>query len=1256
MRALRSVLLLVLLTAALLSSLGALAQGSLRFIENRGQWPDVVTFRGEVPGATLWFERGALLMDHHDADAVARCHGAHAGKDALHASPVIRHHVLRMRFPNATAEAAVHGEELQPGHHNYFLGNDPARWASGAAAYAVVQLEEVAPGCHARFSGTVEGAKFDLMVQPGADPQALQWTYDGADRIELKDDALLIHTSIGIITERIPLAYQDIDGVRIPVHCSYTLHDGMAGVELGQHDPGHLLVIDPTLRFSTFSGSFSDNFGYTATFDQAGFLYSGSTAFGSLYPTTTGAYQTTWAGGNGQGAIPGTDVALTKYDTTGTFIVWSTLLGGSGDEMPHSLIVNNADELFVLGTTGSPNFPITAGAYDASFGGGSAIAPQGLGVSFPLGSDMFIARISNDGTQLLASTYLGGSANDGLNTAPALKFNYADEVRGEILLDANNNVLIVSCTQSTDYPVTANALQPTFAGGSHDGVITKLDASLTTLIQSTFLGGSGADALYSTSLADDGSIHVSGGTTSQNIPTTPGSVFPNYIGGPADGYTARISASGNALIAGTYWGSSGYDQAYFVELDQFGQVYLFGQTNAPAGQLVFNAPYNVPAGGQFISKFSPQLDVLELSSRFGNGDGTPDISPTAFLVDYCNKIYISGWGSGGGGLGGSLSTTGLPVTSDGYQTTTTGNDFYLAVFEIDMSSLFYATYFGGSTSAEHVDGGTSRFDRRGRVYQSVCAGCGGNSDFPIVPDPGAVSATNNSSNCNNGVFKFDFNFPIVLAGFLAPPGNCLSEPTPFTNTSEGATSYQWSFGDGANSTDVSPTHSYPAPGVYTVTLIASDPAACNLADTVSQSVVVLGNTSYDLADTTICAGDLVQIGIPPLPDPALTYAWNPPNGLSSTSVPDPFAGPSTTTAYTLLVSNGICTDTLTQNVVVQTAQLNAGPDTIVCGPSPVLTLTADGQGSTPLFQWSSNSNFSDTLNTALTDSTVSVTPGSVQTWYHVQALGNACLAQDSVLVTVELLDPAVLGDSLICTEDSASLELFGVEQGSSITWVPEEDITEGQGTPNAVVFPDATTGYGVNVVSPAGCAWSGTITVQVSPITGPSVAATVDQNMVLPGTTVQLNAIPDEGVTYTWTPANVVSDPTAPNPTATVQQTTTFTVTVSDGICTRSASVTVSVFDLVCEEPDIFVPNSFTPNGDGTNDILFVRGQHITDVEFLVFDRWGEKVFETFDQNVGWDGSFKGQEVGPAVFVYHLTAWCADGQRYFTKGNVTVIR
>ena len=168
------------------------------------------------------------------------------------------------------------------------------------------------------------------------------------------------------------------------------------------------------------------------------------------------------------------------------------------------------------------------------------------------------------------------------------------------------------------------------------------------------------------------------------------------------------------------------------------------------------ANYYTSNSNQFIAVFTNNLEKLLRSTVVGTGKGTPDISPTAFLVDVCNNIYISGWGSSTGN--GPLSTLNMPITPNAFQNTTDGNDFYIMILNDNLDNLVYATYFGGSQSAEHVDGGTSRFSKEGVIYQSVWMG--GNNDFPIEPDPGAVSSTNNSNNCNNGVFKFDLIFQL----------------------------------------------------------------------------------------------------------------------------------------------------------------------------------------------------------------------------------------------------------------------------------------------------------------------------------------------------------------------------------------------------------------------------------------------------------------------------------------------------------------
>ncbi|MBK8497487.1 MAG: SBBP repeat-containing protein [Flavobacteriales bacterium] len=530
---------LILLAGACAIELNA--QHALRFVENKGQWPVQARFRAELNGATLWMEPDGVLIDRYDAEAVERTHG-----DINARIPTeLRHHAVRLKFLGALPTAHARGERLLREHYNFFIGNDPAQWAHRARAFAQVVMPEVAPGCDAVFSEGRAGLKYDLVLDPGADPAGIRFEYEGAGQLMLRDGALIVPTSLGRLVERIPLAYQDIDGERAVVPCSYTLKDGIVGVKPGAYDKRYPLTIDPTLSFATYSGSFSNNFGYTATFDQAGFLYAGSTAFGTQFPVTTGAYQTAWAGGT-------TDIAITKYDTTGTFIVWSTYLGGSAAEMPHSLIVDDNDQLLVLGTTGSADFPMF-NAYDNTFGGGTTFTPAGLGLSYPNGCDMVVSRLSADGSALLGSTYLGGSANDGLNSATALKFNYADEVRGEVLLDTLGRVWVVSCTQSINAPTTAGAAQPIFGGGSHDGYVARFNPLLSQLQYASFIGGSNADATFSGEFDTAGRLFVCGGTNSNDLPVSASALDPTYNGAAPDAFVARFTPNGSTIDALTYW-------------------------------------------------------------------------------------------------------------------------------------------------------------------------------------------------------------------------------------------------------------------------------------------------------------------------------------------------------------------------------------------------------------------------------------------------------------------------------------------------------------------------------------------------------------------------------------------------------------------------------------------------------------------------------------------------------------------------------
>lgn len=1245
---LRSFLLAILIH--LFGLISVVGQSAYRFIENKGQWHKNVKFRAEIPGGHLYLENNTFTYDLYDISDIMALHAAHYKiKVVKKTDRMVHKHAIKQTFLGSNKQVELKPIDRSSNYFNYYVGT-PERWASKARATSGVIYKNLYANIDLRIYSSPNQIKYDLIVAPGTAPDVIRSMYEGADGLQIKNGQLIVKNSVGDFIEQRPYAYQVIEGDTIERKCEFLINGLEVGFDISEYDTNYELVIDPLLIFSTYSGSFSDNFGYTASFDSDGFLYSGSTAFGNLYPITAGAYQQDHAGGDGLG--DGIDIAISKYDTSGTFMVWSTYLGGSNDEFPHSLIANSLDEIFVFGTTSSLDFPTSQTAYDTTFNGGTNLSLAGLGASFVNGSDMIVSRLSSDGSTLLASTFLGGSLNDGLNTAAELKFNYADEVRGEVLIDENNNVYIVSCTESLDIPTTIGSFQPNYGGGTHDGCIFKLDNNLTSVIWASYYGGSLQDAAYSVDLDANNNIFIAGGTVSTDLNVDPSSLGPTYFGGNADGFVAHISQDGSTILGSSYWGTSSYDQAYFVELDKDQNVHLFGQTEASGTDLIFNAIYNQPNSGQFITKMNPNLTSLVWSTRFGTGSGTPNISPTAFLVDVCNKIYIAGWGSAI--QGGSLSTTGLDVTSDAYQGTTTGNDFYLMVLEDDASDIFYGTYYGGNTSAEHVDGGTSRFDRKGRVYQSVCAGCGGNSDFPIEPNPGAHSPTNNSSNCNNGVFKFDFQLPIVIADFDAPPANCLPDPITFVNESTGASSYFWDFGDNTTSTLEDPTHQYLTSGVYDVMLAVFDPNACNLADTVIHQVVVLSNSSFDLADISMCVGEIQQIGILPVADTNITYLWIPDDDLSSSNVSNPFASPSSTTAYQLFISNGICTDTLNQLVIVGAPEAVVTPDTTICAGQSV-DLIADASGSVDEFLWSSNPNFGDTLNIWPTDSVISVSP-IIPTIYYLQITSNGCSSTSSVFVNIALIDATMDPDAFICFGDTILLSISGISIGSSIVWQPNAQIISGQGTTSITVSPAITTIYTVNVTSLEGCTWSGSATVSVSDINPNTVVATAFPPAIQPGETSQLNVRPTTGVTYDWSPGSSLNDSTIFDPVASPAQTTTYVVIVSDGICTRSDTVTVVVHEVQCEEPDIFVPSGFSPNGDGSNDILFVRGINISELEFKIFDRWGELVFETTDQDIGWDGTFKGKLVDPAVFVYYLDAKCIDGQSYFKKGNVSVLR
>ncbi|HZF99771.1 MAG TPA: hypothetical protein VEY71_02165, partial [Chitinophagales bacterium] len=517
----------------------------------------------------------------------------------------------------------------------YFQGNDPSRWAGSVNGFTSVRYHEVYPGIDLHYYVKDGLVKYDFILKANADPTQIKLRYNGVDRLEMKNGHVYVYTSVGHAVETAPVSIQQ-DGTNVKSKYKLEGNDVSFEFPLG-YNKFQQLTIDPTLIFSTYSGSTADNFGFTATYDNGGNMYLGGlvNASSGAYPTTVGAFQTTWGGGSTtSGTLYPTDMAITKFNADGTARIYSTYLGGSDNDTPHSMFVNSLGQLVVYGRTYSSNFPTTPGCYDNSYN---------------LNGDISITVFNADGTGLVGSTFVGGLGEDGTNgTAEPtlgndLKRNYADDARGEVVCDANNNIYVASCTFSDNFPVSGGAVQ-TLYGGAQDGVTFKLDASAANLLYSTYLGGSQADACYSLDLkTSDNTVYVSGGTRSANFPiAASGGLNPTYIGGYSDGFVLRLNTAASAVLNATFLGTDLEDQSYFVKLDVNENVYVAGTTYG--AYPVTPGVYTDPNSGQYITKFPPALDTIIWSTVVGNGNGEPNLSITAFLVDTCENVYVCGWG------------------------------------------------------------------------------------------------------------------------------------------------------------------------------------------------------------------------------------------------------------------------------------------------------------------------------------------------------------------------------------------------------------------------------------------------------------------------------------------------------------------------------------------------------------------------------------------------------------------------------------
>ena len=1277
---------------------------------NRGQWDSPILYKVELNSGEMFIEKNGFTYALNDFKSQM----SHKHTDKEHVSEDLSKknmhaHVIRSTFLGSSWKGERKEKQESGFHRNYFQGSDRTRWKSNLKSFHTVEMTNFYPNIDLFLNGTDHNLKYSFIAAAYANVSKIKYQVKGGSKLFVDEYGNFhITTIFGEIIDSKPIAWNLIDGKKRTVRVRYLLEDDVISFQFPEgYDSKYPLVIDPSLTFSTFTGSTADNWGLTATPDSQGNLYAGGIVFndGGTYPTTTGAFDVTFNGGdintlNGANS-PGIDIAITKFNAGGTAMIYSTFMGGSGNEAPHSLVCGENDELFIMGVTGSPNFPTSVGSFDNTFNGGPQFQENGL---FYNGSDIFVAKLSANGSTLLGSTYVGGSGSDGVNIGE-LNFNYGDPFRGEIIDGGNGFIYVASSTRSSDFP-TVNSSQASL-NGIQDAAVFKMNSSLSSMAWSTYFGGSGLESGNSIQISSLGEVFVAGGTNSSQLPIVSGNDLV-FNGGVSDGYLTRFNGVTGVNIIGTFMGLNEYDQAYFVQIDKNDDIYVFGQTES--NWPITAGLYGTPNSGQFIRKYTNNLETILWTTMIGAGSGHVEISPTAFLVSDCFDIYLSGWGgainSNFGNQAANSSSNGFEVTSDAFQSTTNGSNFYIAVLDQDAAYLKYGTYMGGVTASyNHVDGGTSRFDKSGRIYHAVCGACGGDN-FGFTTTPGVVGPQNISSNCNLAAFKFELNKILPVIG-EPEPLICLPDPVIFNNSSANGNTFFWDFGDNTTSNLINPTHLYAGPGVYVVQLIVSDSNNCFSADSI---VFELNIGDFEGGVTTppgpVCPGVPFQLDA----FGGAYYSWSPGNLLNNDTISNPIATVYETTDFTVIISDSCGVDTLFVTLQVFDVNIVVCNDTSVCignnaflyasggnnyswSPSTFLNNTAIAN---PICSATTNILYSlevttfdgctkkDTVEVAVffdppipvlldtvlmcKNSPLTITAGGADeyTWTPNFAINNLsgaivtvsppddftyyCLfknacgtANDSIFLDV--IAPVITAgnDTIVCPNNPAFLWSEG---GQSYRWMPASSI-ENPNSQDVTVNPQISTMYYVIGTDEFGCSATDSVFVQL--YVPPVVDAGIDKYAFL-GDLVELNATSTSVGTYQWSPPDYLNCADCAAPLSNPDLNYTYMVTLTDlNGCNGSDEVKIFY------EGVIYVPNTFTP-GENINSLFKAEGGNIKTFEMLIFNRWGELIYTIDDFDKSWNGKHNGIDCQDGTYTWKITYSDFNDKRGSLVGHVNLIR
>jgi len=1210
------------------------------FQENKGQWNSEFDFFYERDGGLVYLKKNSISYVQYDAETWADwVEHDHSHKERERTHKNLKFHHFELSFPGSDPDPKKEGLFASDYDLNYFIGNDKSKWASGVKDFQKVKYENLYPQIDLVAQPLDHGFKYDFILKKGADLNNIRLQYNHLEKVTVSEGEIRLKTSLGIIKERIPECTLIYNNVSRKINAEFiTREDGSIGIRTDDNiEQFDSLIIDPEVVFVSYAGNTADNFGFTATYDSFGYFYLGGICTGPYmdfnvngrYPATFGAFDVEYNGGSSSTFGDygfACDITISKYTPDGRNLIYATYIGGQNNEYPHSIVCDSSSNLIIFGTSFSGDYPTTADAFQRD--------RKGV-------QDIIVTKLDQKGASLIGSTFLGGSSRDGLNEARDLKYFYADNHRGEVIANAFGEIFVATNSLSNDFPLV-DAFQST-NNGRQEGIFFMMNEDLSQLLWSSYYGGSSDDAFYSVDINSEGLIYLSGGTKSNDLSNTAGTIGENYHGGLADGFITCLDPKTREVLRTTYFGTNEYEQIFSLDIDNYDQIYFVGHS---VGDIpIVGNVFNEPKSGQFITKVDPELKNIEFSTVFGSGDGAPDITINAFLVDECRKIFVSGWGGETSNKSFS-STDNLEVTPDAYQKTTDGSDFYLLVLSKNAKERVYATFFGGTSTADHVDGGTSRFDKKGFIYQSICGSCPDNypmrksiSDIKTTPD--AFSPRNKSPRCSNTAFKLEF-------------GNLNRKPRLadqiYTVRAYDTLKFNYNIYD-------------PDEDSLFVTLSPEQKLEENIID-FRRFYKGYGELSIALAVTPDCddVGDTLELGV-------YTIDQGCPEVLDSGAVvrivvePPPTIEPPETIClvFTSESSVRLTWDAIPKHPVFQEISLyRVDPSG---NTEKIYTTTSYGNGSFEDFGLNSpkSSNYTyflRVLNICGEEGSQSI---KVSTTKEFESP-----IDGTYIVTATVTDDDKISITWLKSteEDFGTYTLYRKENSQKLQFEYYATIE----SINDTVFIDKS----VNVNKKSYC-----YTIAVNDNCGHvSAQSNKGCTILLEGESKPFKhdlywnaySVWNGGVDHYDLDRSV--DTGSLRYIATTQATDRFYIDSVLDYCwggywyrVRATEAPGSLDAIsqsnkiyLIQPPLLHVPNAFTPNGDGLNEKWGIVPVFVKEYHVQVYDRWGGKVYDSENVKTDWDGFYSDVQEPNSVYIYRIrfTGW--DRSVHYRRGTVTIIK